>query len=116
MHEQSAPRSGANPEPSEESADERLLGVNAPIPAPPIAEPTAGHAAAARTANAPDRPANDNAAPARPAPGKLGSNLATVILKIAFVALLGLSLCVAATGLIIAVAFGLKGASGRSQR
>jgi hypothetical protein len=83
------------------------------MPAPmPVYAPPEDHAAqAANTAN---RATKGNAPPASPAPAKLGSNLTTVILKIAFVALLGLSLCVAATGVIMAIAFGLK--SGRTQR
>jgi len=38
-----------------------------------------------------------------------------VVLKLAFVVLMGLALCVAATGIIIAVALGFKGISGRAQ-
>ncbi|HEX3596360.1 MAG TPA: hypothetical protein VHU80_14720 [Polyangiaceae bacterium] len=41
--------------------------------------------------------------------------LSVVVLKVAFVALLGLALCVAATGIIIAVALGLNGFSSRPQ-
>jgi hypothetical protein len=79
----------------------------------PVEQQGSDYAAAA---NAADVPTRANAPSAVTAPGKLGSNLTAFILKIAFVALLGISLCVAATGIIIAVAFGLKGASGRSQR
>jgi hypothetical protein len=83
----------------------------APAPAP-VTEPGTDHAATAPATNVASRPASGTAPnTAR----KLGSSLTTSILKIVFVSLLGLSLCVAATGVIVAVAFGMKGGS-RSQR
>ena len=64
-----------------------------------------------------DRTSGNTAAPPVNAeqPSLFGADLGLFVLKIAFVVFIGLALCVAATGVIIAIALAFTGMSGRPQ-
>jgi hypothetical protein len=101
--------------PPSDNDDNGAAPPSAPPPSPgnsDFAGTTTSNAAPATTTD------DGTGVPASAVVAKLDADytgFGVIVLKLAFVALLGLAVCVAATGIVIAVALGFKGLSGRTQ-